>query len=119
MSDPNPRETYTWVARRLSEREAAFLHVVRPAESSFDVFAELRALFTGTFVANGGIDAAEGSRLIATGAADAVSFGRPFIANPDLPARIANGWPLAEADKNTFYTPGEKGYTDYPSFAIA
>lgn len=123
MHDTDPQATYTWLVQQLSERQAAFLHVVRPGpsftptERAFDVFGTLRPLFAGTFVANGGIDAEEGSRLITSGAADAISFGRPFIANPDLPQRIANGWPLAVPDSSTFYTPGEKGYTDYPSFA--
>ena len=64
---------------------------------------------------NNGYDRQMAINAVAGGRADLVSFGRLFIANPDLPRRIAEGASLAEPDATTFYTPGPKGYTDYPS----
>jgi N-ethylmaleimide reductase len=61
----------------------------------------------------------EAARAVADGKLDAVAFGVPFLANPDLPARIQAGAALNQADQATFYTPGAKGYTDYPSLAAA
>jgi N-ethylmaleimide reductase len=115
--DPDPFTTYTYVARALSARKAAFLHVIRPEKSDFDVFRVLREQFSGSFLVNGGIDLAEGNALLASGIADVVAFGRPFISNPDLPARLRNGWPLAEPDFATLYTPGPQGFADYPAYA--
>jgi N-ethylmaleimide reductase len=117
--DPDPFTTYTHIARRLFERKAGFLHVVRPAQSDFDVFRSLREHFSGTLVVNGGIDADEANALLKSGTADAVAFGRPLISNPDFPQRIRNNWPLADLDASTLYTPGPRGYTDYPAYEPA
>jgi N-ethylmaleimide reductase len=76
---------------------------------------QLRGLFKQTFIAAGGFDATTAEALLVSGGADLVAFGRPFIGNPDLVARMQSGAALAEPDMATFYTPGEKGYTDYPS----
>ncbi|HYO80362.1 MAG TPA: alkene reductase [Bryobacteraceae bacterium] len=121
MRDPEPFATYSWAAKQLSDRGAAYLHVIRPGRfwpegSAFDVWSELRARFSGTFIANGGVTVAEAQVLLRSGAADLVSFGSPFIANPDLPERIRNRWPLAGFDPGTLYAGGERGYTDYPAF---
>jgi N-ethylmaleimide reductase len=114
--DSDPYATYTHVARKLSDRKAAFLHVIRPAQSDFDVFAVLREHLDGALIVNGGIGAAEAEGLLRSGVADAVAIGRPFISNPDYVERVRNNWPLAEADASTFYTAGPKGYTDYPAY---
>lgn len=66
-------------------------------------------------IANVGITPEEGNSLIADGLVDLVAFGQPFIANPDLPARVAGGVALATPDPATFYTGGAAGYTDYPA----
>ncbi|MBL8215480.1 MAG: alkene reductase [Bryobacterales bacterium] len=116
INDPNPKATHTWLAAELAKRKPAFLHIARMGALDFDVFATLREVFPGTLIANGGLDFAGGQKLIEAGTADLVSYARLFISNPDLPARFQNEWPLAAADNSTFYTPGAKGYTDYPAY---
>ena len=78
---------------------------------------QLRSTFKQTFIAAGGFDAASAEALLAAGGADLVAFGRPFLCNPDLVARMKLGAALNEPDMSTFYTPGEKGYTDYAVLA--
>jgi N-ethylmaleimide reductase len=75
---------------------------------------QLRAAFKQTYIAAGGFDAASGEALLAAGNADLIAYGRPFLCNPDLVARMQAGTALNAPDMSTFYTPGEKGYTDYP-----
>jgi N-ethylmaleimide reductase len=84
-----------------------------PAESK----KQLRAAFKQTYIAAGGFDAASAEALLAAGDADLIAFGRPFLCNPDLVARMKAGAALNAPDMSTFYTPGEKGYTDYPVLA--
>ncbi|KUN09438.1 alkene reductase [Streptomyces yokosukanensis] len=81
------------------------------------MFAHFRPLFDGTLIANVELDAERAARLVASGLADVVAFGRPFIANPDLPARLATGAPLTDIDWTTVYASGARGYTDYPALA--
>ncbi len=76
--------------------------------------SRIRAAFKGLYILSGGYDAARAEADLAAGRGDLVAFGRPFIANPDLVRRIRLGLPLAAPDAATFYTPGEKGYIDYP-----
>lgn len=97
----------------------AYLHVMRPTANqvSIDTVAMARRLFKGNIIAAGNYDVDHAAKLVASGGADAVAFGRAFIANPDLVKRIRLGAPLNEPDASTFYTPGEKGYTDYPPLA--
>ena len=76
---------------------------------------QLRAAFKQSYIAAGGFDAASGEAALAAGDADLIAFGRPFLTTPDLVARLQSGAALNEPDMSTFYTPGEKGYTDYPS----
>ena len=115
MHDDDPAETFTYAARALGERALAYLHVIEFVEThdAFD-FGAIRDAFGGPYMANGAYDLAKAARAIGQGRADLVSFGVPFIANPDLPERLASGAPLAEADQATFYGGNEKGYTDYP-----
>ncbi|MEE4453043.1 hypothetical protein [Novosphingobium resinovorum] len=68
-------------------------------------------------IQNGSFDAETAARFVAEGKADAISFGRPYIANPDLVTRFRHGLPLAEANFDYAYVGEEKGYTDYPAFA--
>jgi N-ethylmaleimide reductase len=119
--DTESRAIYSHLAQQLSARRAAYLHVIRPAQftpadAAFDVWAVLRREFSGTFIAVDSVSPEEGSRLIETRAADLVAFGRPFIANPDLPARLANKWPLTEPNVGLLYTAGAEGYIDYPVY---
>jgi N-ethylmaleimide reductase len=83
------------------------------------MFSHFRKLYRGNIVANVDVDRERGNRLIQEGLVDLVAFGRPFIANPDLPARFAAGASLAESDRTTIYGPTAQGYTDYPSLEAA
>ncbi len=120
--DSDPQTTFGRLAEKLSELKLAFLHVVEGATGGprdvapFDYLA-LRQAFAGAYVANNGYTQALAEEAIATGRADAVAFGRPFISNPDLVERFARHAPLAEADRATFYGGGAKGYIDYPTLA--
>lgn len=79
--------------------------------------ATLRAAFKGTFILAGGFDHASAEAALAAGQADLIGFGRPFLCNPDLVARMQAGAAMNAPDMGTFYTPGEKGYTDYPALS--
>lgn len=83
------------------------------------MFRHFRKIYRGTLIANTEMDQDRGNRLIAEGLADMIAFGRPFIANPDLVARIAAGAPLADVQWETVYASGPEGYIDYPEMAIA
>ena len=82
-----------------------------------DFRRDVRRTFSGLIVYAGRYTAERGARLVEAQLADLIAFGRPFIANPDLPARIANGWPLNAINPATMYGGGEQGYTDYPAYA--
>ena len=79
--------------------------------------ASLRAAFKGSFILAGGFDRDSAEAALVAGKADLIGFGRPFLANPDLVARMQAGAALNAPDMGSFYTPGEKGYTDYPTLA--
>ena len=91
------------------------LHRGARARRPGSIGPQLKAAFGGVYVANEGLDFGSAGALIAAGEADAVAFGRLFIANPDLPRRFATGAPLNAPDPATFYCRGAKGYTDYPA----
>jgi hypothetical protein len=80
---------------------------------------KLKVAFGGRYIANEKFTLATANEVLASGEADAVAFGVPFLANPDLPARFRRGVPLNVPDPSTFYAPGAKGYTDYPAFSSA
>jgi N-ethylmaleimide reductase len=82
--------------------------------AGFDV-AQLRPLFKGPFFLGGGYDRMRAEAAIVSGEADAVVFGKLYVSNPDLVARFKKGAAVADADGATFYTPGARGYTDYPA----
>ena len=79
--------------------------------------AQLRKIFKGPLVAAGGFEPDKAEAVVRAGDADAVAFGRHFIANPDLPVRIRRGYPLARHDRDTFYSFDARGYTDYPAYS--
>ncbi len=122
-ADAKPEETYPAAAALLSGRGLAYLHVVRPnghtgsggSEEGNGIVKQMREAFDGVFVANGEFEPEEAAGWVRDGHADAVTFGRLFIANPDLPARIAQGGPYNEPDDDTFYGGGAHGYVDYPA----
>ncbi len=118
MSDSDPLATFTYVAKELDKRQLAYLHVVEmlsPERKARGVTPALRQVFRGPLMVNGGYDGTSGHLAIASGTADLVSFGVPFLANPDLPHRVAIDAPLNTPDRATFYGGGAEGYTDYPT----
>ncbi|MFC8842299.1 alkene reductase [Streptomyces griseoincarnatus] len=111
---------YDQLLKRLGDCDLAYLHLVGPdggagGDDTLSAFGRFRAHYRGSVVANLGFTRESGNDLIARGLADAVSFGAPYIANPDLVERFAQGLPLAEGDRGTYYSGGERGYTDYPA----
>ena len=85
----------------------------------FDYHGLLRPRVSGAYLIGGGLDQASAEALLAEGHADAAVFGAALLSNPDLPGRFRKGSALNTPDKNTFYTPGAEGYTDYPALAEA
>ncbi|WP_091743209.1 alkene reductase [Phenylobacterium immobile] len=118
MSDSNPAQTFGYVAEAAQARNLGFLFV-RERAGPGAIGDQLRALYKGVYIANDGFDLAAGEAAVASGAADAVSFGKLFIANPDLPARYATGAHLNPPRPETFYGDGPEGYIDYPALSAA
>lgn len=119
MTDSAPVATFTAAANALNEYGLAYLHVVEApaakARQPHRAAAPMREAFKNAFILNDSYDATSGAEAVASGAADAIAYGRPFIANPDLVERYRSGGGLNAPDFKTFYTDGAKGYTDYPS----
>ena len=117
MHDSNPQLLFNYVAENLNQFNLAYLHVVEGGMAAdvpdFD-FVQMRKLFKGSYMANLSYDKARGNAAIASGYADCVAFGVPFLANPDLVERYKTDAPLNAADSKSFYGGAEKGYTDYP-----
>ncbi|MBY5982844.1 alkene reductase [Halomonas sp. DP5Y7-2] len=121
VHDQKPEETFPAFAAALDDVGIAYLEVV---EDSFQgnhengrpeaIISAIRDSFSGVYIANGAYTASEARERIAAGKTDLVTFGRPFIANPDLPERFRRHAPLNEPDYDTFYGGDETGYTDYP-----
>ena len=116
MGDSDRLATFGYVARELGRRRIAFI-AARERAGPDRIGPQLKAWFGGPYVANEALDFDSASALLAAGEADAVAFGRLFIANPDLPRRFATGAPLNAPDPQTFYGGGANGYTDYPALA--
>ena len=115
MRDSDPVATFGVVARELDRFGLAYLHVIEPAGTEAPAVAAIRESFRGPLMINGGYGLETGNAALASGLADLVSFGVPFLANPDLPERFAEGTPLNTPDPSTFYFGTEKGYIDYPT----
>ncbi len=116
--DEDRKETYGAAAKALDALGVAYLHTLEPAGGVAPedrVIGTLRANYGGVIIANAGYDAETGEALLASGEADAIAYGRLFIANPDLPERFKRGAELNEPDPSTFYGGGAQGYTDYPT----
>ncbi len=109
---------YETLMARLNEIGLAYIHVVDHSsmgapEVSPALKAKMRATFKGRYILSGGYDLVRANADLDASRGDLVAFGRPFISNPDLVEKLKNSTVLTEPDFNTFYTPGEKGYTDY------
>jgi N-ethylmaleimide reductase len=115
INDPDAGVTYPLLVRKLAERNVAWLHIIKPAGSTYGQWDEIRANFPGTTILNSGLTKATGEGLIDSKASELVSYGALYIANPDLPERFSANAPLAAPDQATFYTPGPEGYTTYPT----
>ena len=114
MGDSNPAATFGYVAEQLGKRGIAFI-AVRESVGPGRLGPELKRKFGGVYIANEGFSFHTANQAIAAGEADAVAFGKFFIANPDLPRRFARGALLNTPNPTTFYGSGPRGYTDYPA----
>lgn len=114
MSDANPAETFGYVARELGKRGIAFI-CAREYAAEDSLVPQLKAAFGGVFIANEKFDKVQSNQWLEQGNADAIAFGVPFIANPDLVKRLATDAALNTPDATTFYGAGPVGYTDYPT----
>ena len=117
---PGVDEQYLALVKQLSALGLMYVHVLdhsalgAPAVPD-ELKAGLRAAFAGPFILAGGFDKATAEQALTSGRADMIAMGRAFLANPDLVNRLRHDAPLNAVDPQTFYTPGEKGYTDYPA----
>ena len=128
MFDSNPVETYTYLLKRLDEKGIAFVEIIEgsvhygpsyyiPGKEQISNLAKtFRGAFKGTLITNCSHTPESALEFIQNGWADLVTFGKLFLANPDLIARIKNGWDFNKWDFSTFYIGGEKGYIDYPLY---
>ncbi|MBB3003137.1 MAG: alkene reductase [Paraburkholderia tropica] len=130
IADSDPQTLYRYVIGELSERGIAYLHLIESQtswasasvsttqrETPKSIAALFRPYFKGPLIASGGFTRESAERTLVEGHADLIAFGRPFIANPDLPDRLKRGASLNEADQKTFYGGAEHGYTDYRELA--
>jgi len=114
MGDSDSLATFTYVGRELGKRGLAFL-CAREAQKPDSIGPAIKDAFGGVYIANEGFTQESAARALADGTADAVAFGKLFIANPDLPIRFAKHTPLNPPDTKTFYAGGAEGYIDYPA----
>lgn len=119
--DEDTIPTFEYIIKKLNDYNLAYIHLSEPFTDVSDIpyavteiAKHFRPLYNGTLMINGGFDQDSGNEVIASGNADLVAFGKPYISNPDLVERFENDIELAEWDKDTFYTPGKEGYIDYP-----
>jgi len=126
MDEADPDALFAYLAGELEKRALAYLHLVEPTVQGREIVAEadpraqalmrnIRATFSGPIILAGGYTRRNAEQALADGRGDLIAFGRPFIANPDLPARLRINAPLNEPDPATFYGGGAHGYTDYPT----
>ena len=118
MKDSDPLATFSYVARELGRRKLAFL-CARESVGPDSIGPQLKRAFGGAYIANEKFTLESAEAILAAGNADAVAFGKPFLANPDLPRRLALKAPLNEPVPATFYAQGATGYTDYPALTVA
>ncbi|ENW97820.1 alkene reductase [Acinetobacter sp. NIPH 298] len=115
MTDENPLATFGYVVEQLDQRNVAFIFT-REYEAEDSLMPALRPKFNGVWIANEKLTPASAKRILATGQADAVSFGLAYIANPDLLDRLEHDLPLNQVNFQTLYAADAEGYTDYPAF---
>jgi N-ethylmaleimide reductase len=117
---PEIDDTYKYLSEQLNRMKLLYIHIVDHSsmgapEVSLEIKIAIRKRFQGTIILSGGYTKERAEIELEGGLGNLIAFGRPFINNPDLVERFVNGWPLSKGlEMNTFYTPGAKGYTDYP-----
>lgn len=123
MGSPDYRETFTYVVEQLNNYGLAYLHLLDGLAFGFHeqgepmTLAEFRKVYDGVLMGNCGYDRESAEQAIASGDADLIAFGRPYISNPDLVARFANNWELnPDPDMSIWYSSGAEGYTDFPTY---
>ncbi|BAY24307.1 NADH:flavin oxidoreductase/NADH oxidase [Calothrix sp. NIES-2100] len=125
MRDSNPLETFGYTAQVLNQFNLAYLHIIESTDADIRHGGTavptdyLRERYTGTLIVCGGYTNETGNAVLANKEADLVAFGTLFIANPDLPRRLALNAPLNQPNQESFYGGGEQGYTDYPFWSAA
>ncbi|WP_066218215.1 alkene reductase [Formosa haliotis] len=119
--DESTIPTFEYIVKKLNDYNLAYIHLSEPFTDVTNVpFAvtniakHFRQLYNGTLIINGGFDQEKGNKILEDGDADLVAYAKLYISNPDLVERFEQDVNLAEWDEDTFYTPGKKGYTDYP-----
>jgi N-ethylmaleimide reductase len=119
--DENTIPTFDYIVKTLNKYNLSYLHLSEPftdvsevAHAEPEIAKRYRPLYKGTLMINSAFDQKKGNRFIEEGLADLVAYGKLFISNPDLAERFEKNAGLSSWDESTFYTPGEKGYTDYP-----
>lgn len=115
VQDSDPKSLFGYVAEQLNDRHLAFIFVREALTTPVRILPLIRERFSGALIANDGLTQASAEQLIASGEADAVSFGRLYIANPDLAARFRRHAPLNALNSATIYSADSTGYTDYPT----
>jgi N-ethylmaleimide reductase len=115
IHDENPAETYGLLFDHASKLGLAYLHLVRRAFPKVDNYQLTKERWVGNFILNNELTGETAAEAIRSGSADAVSFGRPFIGNPDLVERLRRSIPLSDYDVAKTYTPGPAGFIDYPA----
>jgi N-ethylmaleimide reductase len=127
MQDSDPTATFSYVAKALNQFGLAYLHAIEPRIQGNVTITEtekglgarfFRSIFQGLIVTAGGYTYEMGEAVLREDSADFVAYGRLFLANPDLPKRFAMNAALNRYDRNTFYSSGEQGYTDYPAIEV-
>jgi len=113
--------TFDYIIEKLNDYDLAYLHLSEPfndvsdvAQAETEIAKRYRPIYKGNLMINAHFDREKGNKVIEEGNADMVAYGKPYVSNPDLVERFAAKAELAEFDTDTFYTPGHKGYTDYP-----
>jgi N-ethylmaleimide reductase len=119
--DENTIPTFDYIINKLNDYDLSYLHLSEPftdvsevAHAETQIAKRYRPVYKGTLMINSAFDQEKGNEFINQGLADLVAFGKLFISNPDLVKRFEKNAEPAPWDESTFYTPGEKGYTDYP-----
>lgn len=115
--------TFEYIIKKLNDYDLAYIHLSEPFNDVSDIpyavkhiAKHFRPLYKGTLMINAGFDQDSGNKVIESGDADLVAYGKLFISNPDLVERFEHNYPLDEWNSDTFYTPGKEGYIDYPKY---